>query len=289
VADVPGDSDEEMWSDDPDFEFTLSQHLYKIDEQKRISEAEHISMTGCVVDRRLQALDPKPDIWKLFRIFDDRFFSGMLQRNNVQLNWSKQMTASAGIFYSRSGQWGRKPEIRLSEPLHQLRPRHDLVDSLLHEMIHAYIYVMGEPDTFDGHGSSFHRHKDRVNKEGGCSIDVYHNWHKEVKFQRKHVWKCNGPCKDRAPFYGTCSRPVNRPPGPSDNWYWRHQRTCGGTWIKVAGPTSDSSQSSQSSSQGSSMSSQSSSPDWVPADSYIASMIFLSNLFPGQYDDFFTW
>ncbi len=29
---------------------------------------------------------------------------------------------------------------------------------------------------------------------------------------------------------------MNRPPGPSDSWYKRHQEECGGTWEKIAEP-----------------------------------------------------
>ena len=46
------------------------------------------------------------------------------------------MTICAGIFYLREG-----GVIRLSEPLLKYRPRIDLVQTLLHEMIHAYLYL----------------------------------------------------------------------------------------------------------------------------------------------------
>lgn len=29
---------------------------------------------------------------------------------------------------------------------------------------------------------------------------------------------------------------MNRPPGPSDSWYGKHQETCGGDYIKIASP-----------------------------------------------------
>jgi hypothetical protein len=40
------------------------------------------------------------------------------------------------VFYLREG-----GVIRLSEPLLKYRPRIDLVQTLLHEMIHAYLYL----------------------------------------------------------------------------------------------------------------------------------------------------
>ena len=29
---------------------------------------------------------------------------------------------------------------------------------------------------------------------------------------------------------------MNRPPGPTDGWYARHQENCGGEFVKIAGP-----------------------------------------------------
>jgi hypothetical protein len=39
---------------------------------------------------------------------------------------------------------------------------------------------------------------------------------------RKHVWKCDGKCKDKPPFFGYVRRAMNRPPQPADNWFNRH-------------------------------------------------------------------
>jgi len=69
---------------------------------------------------------------------------------------------------------------RLSVPLLKLRPRKDLVETLLHEMIHAYLFVTDGDDDHDGHGPAFHSHMFRINKEAGTKISVYHNFHDEV-------------------------------------------------------------------------------------------------------------
>ena len=50
------------------------------------------------------------------------------------------------------------------------------------------------------------------------------------------MWRCNGPCRNKPPYYGYVKRSMNRAPGPHDRWYSMHQSTCGGTYIKIDGP-----------------------------------------------------
>ncbi len=75
-----------------------------------------------------------------------------------------------------------------------------------------------------------------INEITGLNVTVYHTFHDEVDIMRKHVWKCDGPCKDKPPFFGMVKRAMNRPPGPKDIWHNRHLRECGGTFTKISGP-----------------------------------------------------
>lgn len=162
------------------------------------------------------------------------------------------MTSCAGIcsYQGRGGMCS----ITLSEPLLKLRPRKDLVETLLHEMIHAYLFVTHNNRDRDGHGPEFHKHMYRINKEAGLwkvfkwkmeifscrnsffegtNITVYHDFHDEVRLYKQHWWRCNGPCQNRKPFFGMVRRATNRAPGPNDFWWAEHSRTCGGEFIKV--------------------------------------------------------
>lgn len=51
-----------------------------------------------------------------------------------------------------------------------------------------------------------------------------------------HVWRCNGPCQKMRPYFGIVRRSANRAPGPSDTWWNKHKRICGGTFIKFSEP-----------------------------------------------------
>jgi len=126
--------------------------------------------------------------------------------------------------------------IRLSLPLLQLRSRKDLVETLIHEMIHALLFVTREDDNHESHGQKFHEHMHRINRMSGADITVYHSFHGEVHHYQQHVWRCDGACRSRAPYFGYVRRAMNRPPGPTDYWFPFHAQSCGGKFAKISEP-----------------------------------------------------
>ncbi|XP_033110569.1 sprT-like domain-containing protein Spartan [Anneissia japonica] len=185
-----------------------------------------------IVDERWETLDPTPDVRAMFIEFDNTFFSGKLA--GVEIKWSPRMTLCAGVC-SYEGRGGLC-SIRLSTPLLKLRPRKDLVETLLHEMIHAYLFVTQNNRDRDGHGPEFCKHMNRINKQTGTKISIYHNFQDEVDLYRQHIWRCDGPCRTRKPFFGYVKRAMNRAPSPRDPWWSSHQQSCGGTYHKEKEP-----------------------------------------------------
>ncbi|XP_038214490.1 DNA-dependent metalloprotease dvc-1 isoform X2 [Zerene cesonia] len=137
-----------------------------------------------------------------------------------------------GNLYDRGGLC----DIALSEPLLKLRPRKDLVETLLHEMIHAFLFITCKDQDRDGHGPNFKSHMYRINKAAGLNISIYHDFHDEVKLYQTHWWRCNGPCQNLRPHFGIVRRPMNRAPGPNDYWWNDHRRKCGGAFVKIKEP-----------------------------------------------------
>jgi hypothetical protein len=125
-----------------------------------------------------ETLDPTPNIFVLFRHFDAMFFGSRLAA--VEVKWSKRMTLCAGICRYDGGRGGAV-SIALSMPLLRLRPRSDLVNTLLHEMIHALLFLERRWRDHDGHGPEFLGHADRINASAGTLITVYHTFHAEVR------------------------------------------------------------------------------------------------------------
>ncbi|XP_033211355.1 sprT-like domain-containing protein Spartan [Belonocnema kinseyi] len=185
-----------------------------------------------LIDNTLEIIDPTPNIHTLFVQFDKRFFGNKLLP--VEVKWSHRMTSCAGTCSFNTG--SRYCVIALSSPLLKLRPRKDLIETLLHEMIHAYLFITNNNRDRDGHGPEFCKHMHRINKEAGTRITIYHSFHAEVKLYQQHWWRCNGPCQGKKPFFGMVRRSMNRAPGPNDFWFKEHQLTCGGQFIKVREP-----------------------------------------------------
>lgn len=185
-----------------------------------------------LVDPQWELIDPNPDIHALFLHFNDVFFHGRLA--GCEVRWSPRMTLCAGLccYEGRGGLCS----IRLSQPLLKFRPRKDLLETLLHEMIHAYLFVTDNNRDRDGHGPEFLSHMHRINTATGVNISVYHSFHQEVNSYRQHKWRCTGRCRERHPFYGWVSRTMNRPPGPNDTWWEAHRSSCEGQFEKVAEP-----------------------------------------------------
>ncbi|CAG9579058.1 unnamed protein product [Danaus chrysippus] len=185
-----------------------------------------------LADPELELIDPTPNVHMLFIQFDKIFFYTKLASRAV-VRWSKRMYSCAGICsYDRGGLC----DIALSEPLLKLRPRKDLIETLLHEMIHAYLFVTCQDQDRDGHGPNFKSHMYRINSAAGLNISIYHDFHDEVKLYQTHWWRCDGPCQSRKPHFGIVRRTNNRAPGPSDYWWNDHLRKCGGTFIKIKEP-----------------------------------------------------
>uniref|UniRef100_A0AAV1VDF8 SprT-like domain-containing protein n=1 Tax=Peronospora matthiolae TaxID=2874970 RepID=A0AAV1VDF8_9STRA len=177
-------------------------------------------------------IDPTPDLHSLFLEYNRMFFEGRL--SGCEVKWSKRMTLCAGLctFQPRSGFCS----IRLSEPLLKLRPRSDLVNTLLHEMIHAYVFVATPVRDHDDHGPLFQGHMNRINKAAQTKITVFHTFHDEVDSYRQHVWQCNGSCRRTPPYFGLVKRSMNRAPGPTDRWWADHKQRCGGSYSKIKEP-----------------------------------------------------
>lgn len=146
------------------------------------------------------------------------------------------MYQCAGICYSRRSRVGMACVIRLSEPLLKLRSRKDLIETLLHEMIHAWNFIRGISEENGGHGQNFLAKMHEINSVAGTNISVYHTFIDEVNLYKRHWWRCDGVCKNRAPYYGFVKRTSNRAPGKNDLWWKQHEQTCGGNFIKVKEP-----------------------------------------------------
>ncbi|SCM09155.1 conserved Plasmodium protein, unknown function [Plasmodium chabaudi chabaudi] len=192
----------------------------------------HIPSVECVEDAIIydESKDTEfPDLHELFSEYNLKYFYNRLE--SVQVKWSNKMKLCAGIcIFKKSGYCC----IRLSLPLLKLRKIKEYKETLLHEMIHAFLFLnQKKSDKNDGHGPEFKKHMYRINKLTGLSISIYHSFHDEVHFYRNHVWRCTGICRKYPPHYGYIKRSMNRPPGPKEKWWRSHSTYCSGHFVKI--------------------------------------------------------
>ncbi|EWC86629.1 hypothetical protein PFNF54_04645 [Plasmodium falciparum NF54] len=88
-----------------------------------------------------------PDLHELFSEYNGKYFFNKL--SSVHVNWSNKMKLCAGIcIFKKSGYCC----IRLSLPLLKLRKIKEYRETLLHEMIHAFLFLTRSNRKHDGHG-----------------------------------------------------------------------------------------------------------------------------------------
>lgn len=193
---------------------------------------------------------PHADIHALYNLFLSLYFDSDLGPTRVE--WSTaRMTACAGVCVYEPG---GGVVVRLSAPLLALRPPADLLNTLLHEMIHAEarVRLWSAADAGrDGHGPRFRAKAAAINADarpdpvrpaGGYNITVFHTFADEVRSFQTHGWRCER-CGHEI------FRAMNRPPQPADCvvkgrgtcngvgcGYHTHAVACGGAYIKVAAP-----------------------------------------------------
>ncbi|XP_049768381.1 DNA-dependent metalloprotease SPRTN-like, partial [Schistocerca cancellata] len=149
-----------------------------------------------------------PDVKAMFSQFNSRFFDSRL--NGVEVGWSSRLTSSGGTCTFEGGSCS----IRLNEHLLVWRPRKDLVETLLHEMIHAYLFVVDNDQNRQEHTSAFCRHMARINKAAGTNIRPHHDLYEGLDPFRRRWWRCSGPCQKWPPRFGIVTRCRGCPPGP---------------------------------------------------------------------------
>ncbi|MGK7913074.1 MAG: SprT family zinc-dependent metalloprotease [Synechococcus sp.] len=135
----------------------------------------------------------RPDLEALFTQLNRELFDHQIPV--IPVAWSKRMTRAAGLFWWKQHLDGKKPEfeygIRLSLPLLQQRPHADLLATLAHEMIHAWVSLYLE-DLRHGHGTLFQTKMAEVNRiQSEFEVTQHHSFTEEVQRHTKYRWDCS--------------------------------------------------------------------------------------------------
>uniref|UniRef100_A0A336MNS3 CSON002501 protein n=1 Tax=Culicoides sonorensis TaxID=179676 RepID=A0A336MNS3_CULSO len=192
---------------------------------------EELNRTENLVHPDWEVIDPNPDIKKLKIDLDFKFFEGRLK--NVEVIWSSRLFRASGVCHCRrySRIFGESCLIRLSELLLKFRSRKEIIETLLHEMIHAYLFFKKIPDN---HGYYFHYYANKINSLAGTNIQVYHQFIDEVKFYERYIFRCDGICQLMKPCI--VKRFYDNPPSSQTPWVKKHREWCDGVFVKIKEP-----------------------------------------------------
>ncbi len=108
------------------------------------------------------------DIQALFAFYDLKYFNGYL-RSSGKVRWSIKLKVYTGV--TKYFPSNRTFMIILSRSLLRSASHEDIISTLIHEMIHAYLICMG---CSDGHGPIFQKHASRISLTEGILIKTYH-------------------------------------------------------------------------------------------------------------------
>ena len=131
----------------------------------------------------------------IWRELNGSYFQNRLPA--IEIQWSNRLTASAGLFRSRTGprtSWvepeerhGKGRVIRLSVPLLSGQPFEEIRDTLAHEMIHQWQFDVKK--WCPSHGREFRRIMALMNADG-LGITIYHTLTNETPVPAKFTWHC---------------------------------------------------------------------------------------------------
>eukprot|EP00818_Percolomonas_sp_WS_P009587 CAMPEP_0117436982 /NCGR_PEP_ID=MMETSP0759-20121206/1288_1 /TAXON_ID=63605 /ORGANISM="Percolomonas cosmopolitus, Strain WS" /LENGTH=568 /DNA_ID=CAMNT_0005228599 /DNA_START=137 /DNA_END=1844 /DNA_ORIENTATION=+ len=149
---------------------------------------------------------------------------------SMEQNFTKNTHEKTKLNQSKKKHARRKTEldVTLSEALLQYRSEKDIKDTLLHEMIHAWLFLT--KGRFHGnHGDHFQQKMREINQKESANISIFHSFHAEVQNFQTHWWECE-KCRK------IITRAMNRAPSKHDFWWSQHMAACGGTFFKIREP-----------------------------------------------------
>ncbi|XP_020586077.1 sprT-like domain-containing protein Spartan [Phalaenopsis equestris] len=186
---------------------------------------------------------PRPDIHELFCHYNSLYFSESL--GTCIVSWAPNLTRMASFCdFIEEGLC----EIQLSEPLLESRSSADIKNILLHEMIHAFLWLIHKNNNYSDHGSQFWNLANLINSNckndnqrpsNGYNITAQHGLHNGENIDIVYQWRCTS-CGD------LIKRGMNREPSSIDcieknsgydcgnllcGWH-RHNMQCSGRYEK---------------------------------------------------------
>ncbi|KAJ1701409.1 hypothetical protein LUZ63_001188 [Rhynchospora breviuscula] len=191
---------------------------------------------------------PDLDIHALFSHYNSTYFDHTLSSSFVEWSTPRLTSSIATCTYLKGF-----CQITLSRPLLMHLSADHVKNTLLHEMIHAYLFVTKKIRSHGTHGPEFRQFMNLINSNTitdeqmpsfGYKITLFHDFHDEdvVDDNISHCWMCKkcGDTTKRAtttqPSYADCvvqAHHSKKTCSYADCHWHRHKVKCGGTYIKI--------------------------------------------------------
>ncbi|URD86525.1 SprT-like family [Musa troglodytarum] len=191
----------------------------------------------------------RPDIYELFCHYNALYFRDAL--GACALSWASSSPHTSYAAYCHYYDGGGC-EIHLSKPLLKTCPASDLKNVLLHEMIHAFLWIEYNNKDHSDHGPSFQDMMNSINSNsvidpqrptGGYNITIDHGFQKDHNADGVHQWICELCGKvilsttNRGPSADDCIENVGPDvfcDNPLCHWH-SHNKQCSGRYF-ICGP-----------------------------------------------------
>ncbi|CAL9067059.1 unnamed protein product, partial [Musa banksii] len=192
----------------------------------------------------------RPDIYELFCHYNALYFRDAL--GACALSWASSSPYPSYAAYCHYYDGGGC-EIHLSKPLLKTCTASDLKNVLLHEMIHAFLWIEYNNKDHSDHGPSFQDMMNSINSNsvidpqrpiGGYNITIDHGFQKDHNDDGVHQWICELcgevilSTTNRGPSADDCIENVG-PDAFCDNplCHWHsHNKQCSGRYSKCGPP-----------------------------------------------------
>lgn len=116
-------------------------------------------------DEREVTDDGLPNLVMLYRKFNEELFNNRIP-SSFTIAWGRRMTRVSGVMIP-----GER-RIKISLPIHSRLGKDELYDTIIHEMIHAFLYLS---NVYHGHGKHFLNEAARIYRLSGRKITPWHD------------------------------------------------------------------------------------------------------------------
>lgn len=179
------------------------------DEPRPIYSQEELSMI---------LTEPLPNLWEVFKSYNEELFSNEIKGFSVR--WCSRLKSVAGKTVLRPF-----PKITLSKTLLVGREIRVMVETLLYEMIHGFLFCTTHVNTLR-HGEDFVKLMTGINQVTNLNVSILDEGGLNHIAHLQVIWQCTNCKREIVRFKRKSDQ-------PRDATARRHSMKCRGSWVII--------------------------------------------------------